>query len=494
MAPTVGIFTSKRQRIARSGIRDGSAPHRTSPVRRNISTVDRFIPNRYAMDMDISKFALNDCPGKEDQVESSPHNSVEGSSCAPDSDIFQTKRDATYRSEISYALLNSGLGNSWGPKARSRDLSDLRVLSFTDKDLEARTSCLNSTYLQRRSALAPHDKFRKISQSPVRILDAPGLKEDYYLNVLDWNSSNILAVALYESVHLWNAESGSVQELCNDRYGYGATSVSWMPSRNILAIGTENHEVQLWDVERFVCLRRMRSHSGRVGSLAWNDAMLSSGSRDAQIHNHDVRIPNHHIATLSSHHQEVCGLKWSSNGRHLASGGNDNIVCIWDSQQTRYRFRFDHHSAAVKALAWCPWQNSILATGGGTEDCHIRFWNTNTGTCLNSMDTKSQVCSIIWSPNEKEFVTGHGFSQNQLTVWKYPSLMRMAELKGHGSRVLHMCLSPDGQTVLSAGADETLRFWKIFPNDSEENVRLSSQMARAVPFSSRGLRRNLSIR
>ena len=49
------------------------------------------------------------------------------------------------------------------------------------------------------------------------------------------------------------------------------------------------------------------------------------------------------------------------------------------------------HQAAVKAVAWCPWQSGILATGGGTADKTIKIWNINSGTMIKSIDTKSQV-------------------------------------------------------------------------------------------------------
>ena len=49
--------------------------------------------------------------------------------------------------------------------------------------------------------------------------------------------------------------------------------------------------------------------------------------------------------------------------------------------------------AAVKAVAWCPWQSGVLASGGGTADRCIRTWNCNTGNLLNTVDTKSQVSS-----------------------------------------------------------------------------------------------------
>ena len=45
------------------------------------------------------------------------------------------------------------------------------------------------------------------------------------------------------------------------------------------------------------------------------------------------------------------------------------------------------HQAAVKAISWCPWQPKTLASGGGTNDREIRFWNTATGACINSVDT-----------------------------------------------------------------------------------------------------------
>ena len=215
----------------------------------------------------------------------------------------------------------------------------------------------------------------------------------------------------------------------------------------------------------------MGGHNARVGSLAWNEHVLSSGSRDTTIINHDVRIAQHNVATLTGHDQEVCGLKWSPNGEQLASGGNDNILNIWNAGESQAAHRCTQHQAAVKALAWCPWQANTLATGGGTADRCIKFWNTQTGACLNSVDTKSQVCSLQWSKHEKELLSSHGFSQNQLTVWQFPSMRKITELTGHTSRVLHTAISPDGETVVSAAADETLRFWKVFGTDQKQGKK-----------------------
>ncbi len=209
----------------------------------------------------------------------------------------------------------------------------------------------------------------------------------------------------------------------------------------------------------------MTGHSGRVGSLAWNEHILSSGSRDRTILHRDVRESNQWISKLTGHCQEVCGLKWNTNENKLASGGNDNRLFVWDGLDTRPLYKFSEHTAAVKAIAWNPHQRGILASGGGTADQHIKIWNTIHGTRLYDIDTESQVCNLAWSKNSNELVSTHGFSENQIIIWKYPTMEQVAILKGHSYRVLYLSMSPDGETIVTGAGDETLRFWNVFEKE-----------------------------
>jgi cell division cycle 20-like protein 1 (cofactor of APC complex) len=74
-----------------------------------------------------------------------------------------------------------------------------------------------------------------------------------------------------------------------------------------------------------------------------------------------------------------------------------------------------------------------------------------------------QVCNLAWSKNVNEIVSAHGYSQNQLIVWKYPSMTKLSTLTGHSYRVLYLAVAPDGQSICTGAGDETLRFWSIFP-------------------------------
>jgi len=312
-----------------------------------------------------------------------------------------------------------------------------------------------------RLLLSPRKQVRSISKIPFKVLDAPDLADDFYLNLVDWGSENILAVGLGSCVYLWTASTGKVTKLCD--LGLDAvTSVSWIPRGLHLALGTNKGLVHIWDSERCKRVRTLTGHSSRAGSLAWNEHILSSGSRDHSILHRDVRSAEHHIQKLYGHKQEVCGLRWNSEDNQLASGGNDNRLYVWSGQNPTPLHKFTDHTAAVKAIAWSPHQRGTLASGGGTADRRIKFWNTHTGQATSEIDTGSQVCNLAWSKNSNELISTHGYSQNQVIVWKYPSMQQITSLTGHTYRVLYLATSPDGETVVTGAGDETLRFWNVF--------------------------------
>uniref|UniRef100_A0AAR2KUR7 CDC20/Fizzy WD40 domain-containing protein n=1 Tax=Pygocentrus nattereri TaxID=42514 RepID=A0AAR2KUR7_PYGNA len=363
---------------------------------------------------------------------------------------------------------------AWSVTLNGYDVEDAKILHLGGKPLNAPEGYQNNLKVLYSQVHTPASmkKSRYISSAPERILDAPELRNDFYLNLMDWGRQNLLAVALSEQVYLWDAAQGDITLLkkMEEENGY-ICSVSWSKDGNFLAIGTSTCKVELWDVQYQKRLRCMDSHATRVGCLSWNDHVLSSGARSGLIHQHDVRVAEHHTCTLRGHAQEVCGLAWSPDGRYLASGGNDNTVNVWSGAQQTGVHCFTEHEGAVKALAWCPWQPSILASGGGTSDRNIRLWNVNSGSCITAWDTQSQVSSLLFAANYKELVSGHGFAHDQVSIWKYPSLTKVTDLQGHEGRVLNLSLSPDGSTVASLSADETLRLWKCFEKDPSKKAK-----------------------
>jgi len=493
---------------------------------------DRFIPNRSAMNIGLAQYTLskdntsittnatvnaslnrNGSADSNNDTSDLALNQVTNNStsftCALEANLLKINTNTTIHGSEACGnndsdsnlnmknTSNNGLENSISANIdndsssywATSNPSETRVLAFKKKapaPKEGHTNSLQVLYSATRNLDASTNKATKttrhIPSAPERILDAPDLMDDYYLNIMDWGDSNVLAIALMQTVYLWDAVTGDITELMSvegdDDY---ITSVKWIQNNGPhIAIGTASATTRLWDVTMQKQVRSMNGHSSRVSSLSWNNYILSSGSRDSTIVNHDVRQRNHHLSTCEGHEMEVCGLAWNPEGTILASGGNDNNLCLWDAstilggqgQNTSRpgiyspRATLTDHRAAVKAVAWCPWERNLLATGGGTADRCIKFWNAGNGALLNSIDTGSQICSLLWNKKEKELLSSHGYSENQLCLWKYPTMVKVKELKGHTSRVLHLAQSPDGSSVVSGAPDETLRFWNVFGSTS----------------------------
>jgi cell division cycle 20-like protein 1 (cofactor of APC complex) len=321
--------------------------------------------------------------------------------------------------------------------------------------------------------LTPLNVDRKIARVPFKVLDAPALQDDFYLNVVDWSTKGLLAVGLGSCVYLWSPK-GKVTKLSDVGQTDSITSVNWQAQGDYLSIGTYSGIIQVWDIKKSKPIRTIRKHESRVGSIATSTKIIGSGSRDKSILLTDLREKEESFAQLIGHKQEVCGLKWSPDEQQLASGGNDNKLFVWSSNNfSRPSCKFTSHTAAVKAIAWSPHQHGLLVSGGGTADRCIRSWDTLNNNMLGSIDVGSQVCSLLFSNTVDELVSSHGYSQNHIYVWKHSNMRKLATLTGHTSRVLYLAASNDGETIVSGAGDETLRFWKVFP-PSKSNIKNDS--------------------
>lgn len=147
------------------------------------------------------------------------------------------------------------------------------------------------------------------------------------------------------------------------------SSVSWGKKGSYLAIGTSYSNIQIWDINKQQKLREIRTRQGhkcRVSCLDWNCFNLAryvnnnvnhflqvmlcfSGCEDGTIYIHDVRQKDALVTSTHQHTLEVCGLKWTVDGRFLASGGNDNAVLVWNLPAVQEPVhQLMEHKSAVK--------------------------------------------------------------------------------------------------------------------------------------------------
>lgn len=76
-------------------------------------------------------------------------------------------------------------------------------------------------------------------------------------------------------------------------------------------------------------------------------------------------------------------------------------------------------------------------------EIRLVYWNNSILYCHNLplYLLYMQVCNLAWSKSANELISTHGYSQNQIIIWRYPSLTQVAKLTGHTTRVLYLVSS-----------------------------------------------------
>ena len=300
---------------------------------------------------------------------------------------------------------------------------------------------------------------------------------------LDWGFHDVAAITLQNAIHLWSPRTTGASLLYEpeDDNELTITSVKWNKGSTTpyLAVGTQNGRILIIENEQQTVLQNAPIHIGRVGMLAWNNngSLVASVSHDKTCVLSDVRSNLSPVSIFSSHTDEVCGLSWSPDDRYIATGGVDKHVFVWDVRNTQHPFfsTEDVHTSAVKAIEWCPSERMLLATGGGRDDGRIIFWDVQHNRSVNVIETGAQICTLLWSPHDKEILSTHGYPKPSTQIWSTVDGHLLGQLGTHTGRVIHSTLAPDEQSVLTGGEDEKICLWKVFRKTVPTSSSSSSQ-------------------
>lgn len=313
------------------------------------------------------------------------------------------------------------------------------------------------------------------------VLEAPHLRDDYYCSILAYSPTiSYLAVGLGEKVFLWSERIGVMhtpEELYarnNLRLSYvtSLTFSSTAAANAILAVARVNGVVGLYspldEQQRFIhididhsavhCSFRpttVRRTSMHLDYLSSDQEVLMIGDETGLVNIYFIDWPKakdrdlfgwhggfQRHAQLAVHTQQICGIAWSDDGQLVATGGNDNLCCLFEFKKVlgspEKALKMDdakhvwHLNAAVKAIAFCPWQRGLLAAGGGSNDRAIHFFHTVSGASLAIIDCAAQITSLIWSTTRREIVATFGFAQPEhpyrIAVYAWPSCQQIAAI------------------------------------------------------------------
>ncbi|MEG4349010.1 serine/threonine protein kinase [Microcoleus sp. LAD1_D3] len=299
-------------------------------------------------------------------------------------------------------------------------------------------------------------------------------------------------------------------------------SLAISPDGKILASGSWDKTIKIWDLESTELIGTLTGHSDRVNSVAisYDGKMLVSGSSDETIkfwnlHSGDLlcTFPGHSmevnsvainpkrlviascggadntiklwnlrsgelLRTLKGHSDNVNAVVFSPDGKILASGSSDATSKVWDVESGKLLRTLSGLNVGVNSVAIAP-DGQILASV--SNDYTIKLRNLHTGSLLRILNTNSGRGNGVTNLGTNEAVhilqnyvsrgesvaisrdgltLASGCDDNTINIWNLQTGELLSALKGHSGTVYSVAIAPSGNLLASGSADQTIKIWR----------------------------------
>jgi serine/threonine protein kinase len=278
-------------------------------------------------------------------------------------------------------------------------------------------------------------------------------------------------------------------------------AVTFNSEGNILASGSDDTTVRLWDVLTGAELSVLRGHTHPVKTVLFHPHhpyILASAGSDRTIKLWDIRR-NLEILSLTAHTHHVNALAFSPDGKILASGSADKTIKLWNPETGELVSTLTGHSLAVNAIAFCPispilvsvstdttvkgWDletltviktlrqhvrpvkaisfcgdAKLLATGG--EDRTIKLWDTEHWQVTQTLSGHSwDVAALAFSSEMEVLISGSW--DKTVKLWQMETGKELRALKGHSDSITCVAISPGGSAIATGSKDRTIKIWTL---------------------------------
>ena len=239
-----------------------------------------------------------------------------------------------------------------------------------------------------------------------------------------------------------------------DEHTAAVLSVSFSSDGTILASGSSDGTVKLWDGETQQSITTLDEHTGEVSSVSFSrdGTLLASGSHDRTVRLWNVAT-RQNIATLDEHTGEVSSVSFSRDGTLLASGSWDGTVKLWDIA-TRQNIGAFPHTAEVLSVSF---SRDGLFLASGSWDGTVKLWDIATRQNIATFSHRAGVLSVSFSRDGTLLASGSW--DGTIELWNVATQQNIATLP-HGTPVRSVSFSMAG-TLASGAHDGTVKLWDV---------------------------------
>lgn len=259
-------------------------------------------------------------------------------------------------------------------------------------------------------------------------------------------------------------------------------AVAFSPDGLILASGSKDKTIQIWDLATGKSLRTFQGDSSTVWSVAFdsNGSRLVTGTGFWRVMLWDLKTGQ--LIRSLDHNASVWSVAISRDGKLIASGSGDKTTKIWDAVDGRLINSLPDHTDFVYSVAFSPDGKSLVSA---SKDNKITIVDVVTGRLLKTLDGHAdQVRTVAISPDGKTLVSGS--YDESIKVWNLETGELIRSLKGHSDDIVSIAISPDGKFIASGSKDKTIKIWDLATGELLNTLTGHSDEVYVVAFSPDG--------
>jgi WD40 repeat protein/serine/threonine protein kinase len=266
-------------------------------------------------------------------------------------------------------------------------------------------------------------------------------------------------------VRVWDVATGALRNVL--RHRLPVEDVAYSPDGRLIASASRDTTIRIWDAETGA-LRATLAHDRPVHSVAFHPqgGLLASSTGDViDSSRGDVILWDLHSERVVRKASALAGMvdkiRFSPDGRRLATAGSDGVVRIWDGTTLDELLALTGHTLRAFSVAFSPDGNEIVSGGDFGE---LRSWHAapladppRHEPLLTLRGHQQPVHALALTPDGRLLVSGA--QDSTACVWDLATGRELRTYRKHMAKIFTVAMRPDGRAVATGGDDRIIRIW-----------------------------------